>query len=156
CAFVADNFEVIGFAPDDGAQRNKSVKLERFSHLRQGYPHFQRTRHRNHHDVTLVDPELAQFVQAGPELSRADLLVESRTHNTDVQTFAAKIGFQSKWIHSQKFLSGIGLRTCIVTRYSQGETGHTWHFTGTRQQACFADVEIAHYLCADAVGAEIV
>src|SRR5690554_2163914 len=51
-------------------------------------------------------------------------------------------------------LSGRGGFT-IVTGYCQGKACHAGHFTGPRQQASPADVEVAQYLRANAISPKI-
>src|SRR5690606_38277857 len=97
--FVADHFEVIGFAADDRAQRDQRVELEAFSHVRQRHAKLERAGHAGHHDVAFVHAEFGQLLQAGLEFGHADFFVEPGAHDTDVQPFAVQVGGKDVRIH---------------------------------------------------------
>src|SRR5690606_32119385 len=99
--FVADNFEVVGLATDDGTQRDKGIELKGFSHLSQSHAQFQSTWNGGHHHVSFINAQLGEFCEAGSKFGLADFLVETGTHNPDVQAFAVQIGRQSIRIHNR-------------------------------------------------------
>lgn len=88
--FVGHQFEVVGLAADDAAQRHQCVVAAAHGHGLQRDRHFERAGNLHMVDVLRGHAQLLELGQAGGGERIGDVGVEARLHDADAQAFSVE------------------------------------------------------------------